>query len=170
VADLSLADGVCLTMVATADGSPMHGWQLVRMLAPDGDIGRIWTLSRPLTYRSLDTLEQLGYLRRDRSDATTRRQPLIVTAAGHRAAHHWLDTPAAHIRDLRTAFLVKCELRRRANLPIAGFARRQQVQLDSAFAAVLDTQPDPDDIPAMWRFHNASAARAVLNELATRVN
>lgn len=168
MADLSLADGVCLAIVATADGPPMHGWQLVRMLAPDGDIGRIWTLSRPLTYRSLDTLEQLGYLRRDRSDATTRRQPLIVTAAGHRAARHWLDTPVQHIRDLRTAFLVKCDLRQRTGLSITDFARRQQLQLDSAFAAVLDAEPNPNDIPAMWRFHNASAARAVLNDLATR--
>src|SRR5262249_41228547 len=43
--ELSLAEAVCLTLVAR---EPTHGWAIVKTLAPEGDIGRIWSLSRPL--------------------------------------------------------------------------------------------------------------------------
>jgi len=39
---------------------PTHGWPIVRELASDGAIGRIWTVSRPLVYRSLTTLLAAG--------------------------------------------------------------------------------------------------------------
>ena len=51
--ELSLAEAVCLTLVAR---EPRHGWSIVKALAPDGEIGRVWSLSRPLTYRALDAL------------------------------------------------------------------------------------------------------------------
>ena len=50
---LGLAESVCLTLVAS---EPRHGWSIVKALAPDGEIGRVWSLSRPLTYRALDAL------------------------------------------------------------------------------------------------------------------
>ena len=51
--ELNLAEAVCLTLVAL---EPRHGWSIVKALAPDGEIGRVWSLSRPLTYRALDAL------------------------------------------------------------------------------------------------------------------
>src|SRR5262245_664658 len=48
-ANLSLAEHVCLTLI---DQDVTHGWALGTLLASDGDVGRIWTLSRPLTYRA----------------------------------------------------------------------------------------------------------------------
>ena len=51
--ELSLAEAVCLTLVAR---EPRHGWSIVKALAPDGAVGRVWSLSRPLTYRALDAL------------------------------------------------------------------------------------------------------------------
>ena len=49
----SFAEWVCLTLV---NQKVSHGWALGTMLAPDGELGRIWTLSRPLTYRAIDGL------------------------------------------------------------------------------------------------------------------
>ena len=45
---------------------PRHGWAIVRALAPGGEIGRIWTLSRPLAYRAIDNLEAAPSRPRDR--------------------------------------------------------------------------------------------------------
>ena len=33
-----------------------HGWPLVRTLAPEGEIGSIWTVRRAVVYRTLDVL------------------------------------------------------------------------------------------------------------------
>ena len=41
---LPFAEWVCLTLI-TQEVS--HGWALGTMLAPDGEIGRIWTLTGP---------------------------------------------------------------------------------------------------------------------------
>ena len=87
-AEPSLAEAVCLTLVAR---EPTHGWSIVKALAPDGEIGRVWSLSRPLTYRALgragrrgaDRARRLGAgrgpaahdLARDRRRAGARRAP-----------------------------------------------------------------------------------------------
>ena len=41
---------------------PAHGWDLARSLAPDGDVGQVWTVSRPLVYRAVAVLRGLGYV------------------------------------------------------------------------------------------------------------
>src|SRR3954447_816890 len=53
VDDLSLAEFVCLALVVE---EARHGWALVRELDGRGEIGGVWSLSRPLTYRALDGL------------------------------------------------------------------------------------------------------------------
>jgi hypothetical protein len=35
---------------------PTHGFATAEALAPDGVVGRIWTMRRPLVYRALDVL------------------------------------------------------------------------------------------------------------------
>lgn len=166
-ADLTLADGVCLCLVVTPlDTTPTHGWQLVRELAPGGAIGSIWSLSRPLTYRSLANLESNGLVERDRSNPNERRQPITATDRGRRACRHWLDQPAEHIRDLRTLFLVKCELRKRAGLSVAEFADRQRSQLADALDTLAAADEDHNDIVGLWRRHSAQAAQRALEALA----
>lgn len=165
--ELSLADGVCLCLITTPPTAfPAHGWQLVRELAPDGVLGAIWSLSRPLTYRSIDALETRGFIERDRSDPTARRQTLTPTNRGRTAAFRWLDLPVSHIRDLRTEFLMKCELRALAGLDIATFAHRQRLELAEALGTLVNPQQHPAGIVGIWRHHNAIAARAVLDNLA----
>jgi PadR family transcriptional regulator AphA len=41
---------------------PAHGWALAAELAPDGGIGSVWSLGRPLVYRSLEILERRGLI------------------------------------------------------------------------------------------------------------
>jgi hypothetical protein len=39
-----------------------HGWALVRALAPDGEIGRVWSIRRALVYRMVELLIESGMI------------------------------------------------------------------------------------------------------------
>jgi hypothetical protein len=57
---LLLGEWACLGILYTA---PTHGFAIAARLKPEGDIGRVWSLSRALTYRSIDKLVARGYIR-----------------------------------------------------------------------------------------------------------
>ncbi len=158
VPELSLADHACLAVIG--EGAT-HGWAIVKLMSPDSELGRIWSLSRPLTYRSIDRLVDLDLVRR--ADVGRRAQ-LRITTAGRRERQRWLDRPVDHLRDLRTVFLLKLELRRRAGLPIDDLVASQRRHLDSAIAAL--TVPAPSDPVGLWRQESALAARRFLDRLA----
>ena len=111
--DLTLAEGACL---AAVQQGLRHGWAIGSLLAADGEIGRIWTLSRPLTYRAIDSLIERRLLTRRGTEAGRGRDRTLlqITAAGSRAVVAWLATPVDHLRDVRT------ELLRQAGVPGTG--------------------------------------------------
>ena len=84
---LTLGEHGVLAMLAE---EPRHGWAIVRALAPDGALGRIWTLSRPLTYRAMDNLAARGLVRATGTEPGDgpRRTILTATASGRREVHH----------------------------------------------------------------------------------
>ena len=47
-------------VLALLDEQSTHGFALARALEPDGDVGRVWSVRRPLVYRALETLERKG--------------------------------------------------------------------------------------------------------------
>ena len=57
---LLLGEWACLGVLYAG---PAHGFAVAARLKPAGDVGRVWSLSRPLTYRSLDQLAGRGYVR-----------------------------------------------------------------------------------------------------------
>lgn len=161
--DAALAEPVCLALVAEG---PTHGWAVARVLAPEGEIGRIWALSRPLTYRALDGLVDAGLVVRKGSEPGQGRERTIlaITAKGRRRNRAWLDEPVEHLRDVRTALLVKLELRRRGGLPLAPLLEAQQ----RAFAPIVErlagteraagsaANADQTDLVGLWRRESAS--------------
>jgi molybdopterin-binding protein len=158
--ELSLAEQVCLALIAQ---KVSHGWAVGTMLAPEGEIGRIWSLSRPLTYRAIDGLVAKGLVTRRGLSAGHGRDRVIVaaTSAGRRIASQWLDTPVAHLRDVRTELLVKLFLRQRAGLDNETLLRAQQ----RVFAPTIDvlTSCDVnDDLVDLWRRESARAVRRFL--------
>ncbi len=158
-ASLSLADQVCLAVVGEGR---THGWAIVKLLAPDGELGRIWSLSRALTYRSIDRLVEFGLV--ERSDAG-RRAELHITAAGRRRRTAWLTQPVEHLRDLRTEFLLKLVLCDRSSIDAADLIRSQRERLTPAITALTDQ--DPSDVVAVWRHESAQAAARFLRRLDT---
>ncbi len=153
----SLADHVCLAAIAEG---PTHGWAVVKLLRPDGDLGRIWSLSRALTYRSIDRLADAELVaRRDAG----RRTELRITPAGRRSATRWSAEPVRHVRDLRTEFLLKLRLLDRSAIDPAVLIERQRAELRSALDAL--TAEPPNDPVELWRQESALAAQRFLDRI-----
>ena len=146
--DPQLAGQVCLALV---NEGPSHGWAISGHLAPGGDIGRIWTLSRPLTYRSLDQLLADGLIEKvgTAPGGGRSRTLLECTAEGRAVSHGWLDRPVELPRDVRTELLLKFALRERAGLDPAALAAAQREH----FAPMVESMAaDIDgDFVGRWR-------------------
>jgi DNA-binding PadR family transcriptional regulator len=149
--------------------SPRHGYDIAIELRPSGDVGTVWTVSRPLVYRALDRLDALGLVeaRRNESGAGPRRTVYGPTRRGRTALRRWLVTPVEHLRDVRGALLLKLVLGRRLGVDPAPLVVAQLDALGPHFAA-LATEPDPGDLVGLWRHHSALAVRAFLDRLAGR--
>jgi PadR family transcriptional regulator AphA len=134
------------------------------MLAPEGEIGRIWSLSRPLTYRAIDGLVDKGLVSRRGRRAGQGRDRVVLapTAAGRRAAVKWLDKPVQHLRDVRTELLVKLALRDRAGLDNEAFLDAQRMLFGPGIDALTSTGAD-DDLVDVWRRESARAGRRFLD-------
>jgi PadR family transcriptional regulator AphA len=136
VSALSLADWVVLGVIAA---EPTHGFAVARELAADGELGRIWTVPRPIVYRSLATLAEHALVEETGVAAGARgpRRTLFrITRSGRTALRGWLAEPVEHVRDVRGAFLVKLALLDRAGEPRARLVQRQIDQLEPVFAAL----------------------------------
>lgn len=156
---LSLADQACLAIIGEGR---THGWAIVKLLAPDGELGRIWSLNRALTYRSIDRLVEFGLVERT---AAGRRADLRITASGRHQRRRWLGRPVGHLRELRTEFLLKLALCRRSSIDTSVLIRLQRRRLTPAIEALTDRRPD--DVVALWRHESAQAAARFLEHLDT---
>jgi PadR family transcriptional regulator AphA len=172
--DLSLADWAVLGIVAER---PTHGWAVARELAADGALGRVWTVPRPVVYRSITTLTARGLVAPTGEAAGGRGpQRMIVRATprGRAALRRWLDRPVEHVRDVRGAFLVKLALLDRAGRPRDLLVRRQLEALAPVFASTRrrdrrDRGPGGfDAVLASWRRESASAVERFLRSLLDR--
>jgi PadR family transcriptional regulator AphA len=159
---LTLAEHACLTAIHQG---VHHGWGIGTLLAPDGELGRIWSLTRPLTYRAIDSLvdRRLVTRRGTQSGQGRDRTVLDVTAAGTRTVDRWLDAPVEHLRDVRTELLLKLSFRQRAGLGVETLLTAQQ----ALFAETIEdlSTPAPDgDLVDLWRRESARAVRRFLDD------
>lgn len=146
--DPVLAEKVCLALVAEG---PTHGWAVSAVLAPDGEIGRIWSLSRPLTYRALDQLAVDGLIEKvgTAPGGGRSRTLLDVTMAGRERNSEWLDEPVALPKDVRTELLVKLTLRTRVGLPLDPLIAKQRALFAPLLSGLAST--DDADFVTSWR-------------------
>jgi molybdopterin-binding protein len=164
--DLTLAEHSCLALIGQG---ATHGWAVGTLLEPDGEIGRIWSLSRPLTYRAIDTLVERRLVTRKGTAAGRGRDRTMLraTAAGRRTTSAWLDAPVIHIRDVRTELLVKLALRRRAGLAVEPLLAAEQRTLVPTIDAL--TTGTTDDLVDVWRGESAEAVRRFLDRALTPI-
>ena len=167
--ELLLGEWACLGLLCDQRA---HGFAVAAELRPDSPIGRIWSLSRPLTYRSLDQLVERGLVRPVGSEpgaAGPDRTVLAATRAGRARMRAWLQTPVTHLRDLRSELLLKIALAERCGVDIAGMLDAQRERLDDQVAALSATAFDPSgrvvDVVALWRYEVACAGQRFLAQV-----
>jgi DNA-binding PadR family transcriptional regulator len=115
--DLGPGEWSVLALLADA---PAHGWALAKQMSQAGEIGRVWSMGRPLVYRALELLETRGLIEAVGSEPGARgpnRALFKTTDYGQQELVRWLSEPVEHVRDVRSLLLLKLVLLERAGLP-----------------------------------------------------
>jgi DNA-binding PadR family transcriptional regulator len=165
---LSLTEWTTLGLLAER---PRHGYDIAAELHPDAPLGQVWHAPRHAVYRALERLTGLGHVetrRTEAGDAAPRRTVYGTTPRGRRMLHDWLDTPVEHLRDVRSALLLKLTIAERLDHPTATLVERQRTRFDPLLDARTELSParEPIDPVDRWRHHAARAIDAFLRELA----
>ncbi len=166
---LLLGEWACLGALAAQRA---HGFAVAKRLAASGDIGRVWSLSRPLTYRALDMLVELGMIRavaEERGAAGPNRMVLGATPKGRRALRTWLHQPVEHLRDVRGELLLKLVVSDINGVDTAALVAAQLQMFTELHGALMDqgmlVVGERLDPVAVWRQENADAAVRFLSRL-----
>jgi PadR family transcriptional regulator AphA len=151
--ELSLGEWATLSLLRE---QPTHGWAIVKLLAPVGDVGSVWSLSRPLVYRAVERLEAAGLIEPIGVQQLGNRPRTLFTAtptAG--AVDRWLAVPVDHARVRTELLLVVLRQRRSTSLLSSAWQRRLGV------CSRLE-QPDREDVVSLWRAESAASVRRFL--------
>jgi PadR family transcriptional regulator AphA len=167
--DLLLGEWACLGILYPA---PSHGFAIASRLKPSGDVGRVWSLSRPLTYRALDQLEAHSYIHaigEEPGIAGGNRTILAATRAGRARLRRWLQTPVDHMRDLRSELLLKLVIAGQCGIDVTPMLRAQRDKIAAIVAArAADGSGDSGDGPdvvSLWRAESSRGALRFVEQL-----
>lgn len=167
---LSLSEWLVLCLVGE---EPRHGFGIARLLGPDGSLGQVWRVPKPVVYRALQRLEQLGYVQTAGVEPSTEgpvRSLIDVTPAGRAAALAWLARPAGHNRDVRSELMAKLALLDRAGAdarPLLDAQREQLLPVVTALRERLASATGFDRTVAAWRWETVSATLRFLDAVSS---
>jgi PadR family transcriptional regulator AphA len=151
-------------VLALLSEGPAHGFALARAMAPDGEVGQVWAVRRPLVYRALETLAERRLIKPAGtvpSQSGPQRTILRMTPAGRRAVTDWLGQPVDHVRDARSLLMLKLLFltRREADpTPLLTAQRAQFSAQAEQLQAALDETDGFDRTLLLWRLHTTAAA------------
>jgi DNA-binding PadR family transcriptional regulator len=140
-----------------------HGWALVRAMSPDGDVGGVWSIRRALVYRTVEMVVEDGLAERAGVEPGMRGSPrtlLSVTAAGRRAVDRWLQEPVEHVRELRSALLLKLLFLQRSERTREPLLRAQRAILAEAVGALEGQSAEDSPADITVRAFRLETARA----------
>jgi DNA-binding PadR family transcriptional regulator len=158
---LSLTEWLVLCLVGEG---LTHGFAIARLLEHQGSLGRVWRVPKPVIYRALSRLEQLGLVRAVGEQPTSVgpvRTVVEATSAGQQASSAWLTRPVRHIRDVRSELMVKLALLDRAGADPRPLLAAQHEQLAPIAAALGDRLAGSAGFERtllLWRYETVSAA------------
>ena len=167
--DLSPAERASLALLAE---QPAHGFAIARALAPEGEVGRVWSCSRPLVYRALGVLSELGLIEErgsEPSSAGPRRIVLGPTRSGRREVERWLAEPTMHVRDLRSSLMLKLLFLSRRGADPSGLLTQQQATLRPVVEGLEDVAARADGFERvlyLWRLESARAALRFVEDVS----
>ena len=143
---------------------PAHGWALAGQLAPAGELGSIWSLTRPLVYRSLEILEARDLIVPAGREPGTRgpsRTVFRATPAGHEAVGLWLSEPVEHVREGRSLLLLKLVFAQRSCIDPRSLLIAQRESIDETIASLEERMYSSDGTAAILLRFRLESARAV---------
>ena len=161
---LSVTEYAVLGLLAEG---PSHGFALSKHLAANTEVGRVFTVRRPLVYRALDRLVDGGLAEPVGTENESEPTRLVHRATSRvlDRLRSWLNEPVEHVRDLRIEFLLKLTLLERAGVSPLTLVSAQLDALNSTLSALDDSTAGAVDHVEAWRRHNAAAATSFLSEL-----
>ncbi len=151
-------------MLALLCERPAHGWALARQLSDTGELGSIWSLKRPLVYRSLEILDERGLIVASGHEPGARgpnRTIFKATPAGHAAVAEWLLEPVEHVRDGRSMLLLKLVFAQRACVDPRPMLTAQQDALSEAIDSLELRMRESDGVDAILLRFRLESSRAV---------
>ena len=157
------------TVLAVISEQPTYGFAVAQLTTPDGELGRVWQIPRPVIYRAIGRLtdaELITAQGTEQGHQGPHRTIYAATDSGHEAVSKWLDTPVEHVRDIRSHLLLKLALLHRRGTNASGLIQRQRATLAHAQAIADDSPQDSfERVLLAWRRANAAAAITFLNEV-----
>ncbi|MEP7203307.1 MAG: PadR family transcriptional regulator [Ilumatobacteraceae bacterium] len=169
--ELLLGEWACLGILYP---KPTHGFAIAARLKPTGDVGRVWSLSRPLTYRSLEQLTNRQYIHaigEEPGIAGGNRTILAATRTGRAQLRKWLNTPVTHLRDLRSELLLKLIIADGCGIDQSKMLDAQHDHIAKMAGGLHDRTANPvdaSDVVALWRGELSEAALRFLERLPQR--
>lgn len=153
---------------------PAHGYAVGAAMAPHGELGQIWSLGQPLTYRTLQVLKSWGLIEVAAikpGDQAPQRTELQATPNAKRMVTRWLETPEPHVRDMRSSLLMKIHLlRRRGRSPAKLLIAQRELlatQADALGTPAAD-ESDPNALVRRWRLTMTRAALEFVEDALER--
>ncbi len=165
--ELSLNSWAVLALLA--DDGPQHGFALARQLRRSGELGRVWSVSRPLVYRALERLEERGFVVPGEelpSASGPPRRLVSATPAGVAAAARWRTEPVDRLRDVRPALILKLTLCRRAGIDVGPLVAAQRDVFAPLFAELRAGAEAGAPVVDVWRQELAAAVERTLDRVA----
>lgn len=159
-AELSPGEWAVLGLIAQR---PTHGFALAKEIGPQGEVGQVWTLPRPLVYRAIETLQAADLINPTRTEQGhgPQRTVLAATRSGKRLVTRWLDQPVEHVRDARALLLLKLLFLSRAGRDPRPLLRAQLEELkplEHALKRKAALSEGFEKTLAVWRLESTRAA------------
>jgi PadR family transcriptional regulator AphA len=163
VSDRDLAPGEWAVLALLGE-RPAHGWALARQLSPSGELGSIWSMTRPLVYRSLEILETRRLIAPSGSEPGARgpnRTIFRATAAGHEAIGVWLSEPVEHVREGRSLLLLKLVFAQRTCVDPRPMLVAQRLAIEEAIESLEERMRESAGTEAILLRFRLESSRAV---------
>jgi DNA-binding PadR family transcriptional regulator len=120
------------SILALLAEQPSHGWALAQQMSRSGEVGRVWSVGRPLVYRALEHLEASDLIEPVGNEPGLRgpnRTVFRATEEGRQAIRQWLFEPVEHVRHVRSLFLLKLVLIERTGLDVSPLLESQRTSI-----------------------------------------
>jgi DNA-binding PadR family transcriptional regulator len=165
--DLLLGEWACLGLLYK---KPSHGFAIAARLKPGSDIGRIWSLTRPLTYRALEQLQIHGYVEKSGEEAGLaggNRTLLTITKPGRTIFRTWINTPVVHLRDMRSELLLKLILADECGINLTEMLKTQRKNIKTLQRNIESSleNSNKNDAVLVWRREIAEATLRFIDSL-----